>query len=87
MFFIVGNPQAQDYTIQITKALAMTGIDILVNSSLLAEIKKTFQDAKKWNVQQLSRSIWNLFLLLIEYIINLVYKVYWSLTIPAIKVS
>jgi len=47
MFFIVGNPQAQDYTIQITKALAMTGIDILVNRSLLADIKKTFQDAKK----------------------------------------
>jgi len=43
----VGNPRAQEYTIQITKALAMTGIDILVNSSLLADIKKNFQDAKK----------------------------------------
>jgi len=79
MYLIVGNPQAQDYTIQITKALAMTGIDILVNSSLLADIKKTFQDAKKWNVQQLSRSIWNLFLTVNWIHYFLVYNVYFDL--------
>lgn len=48
MFFSVGDPKAQKYTLDMAKALAMTCIDIMLKPELLAKIKAEFEVESQW---------------------------------------
>lgn len=47
ILFISGHPRAQKYTLDQAKALAMTGIELLLDKQLMAKVRKDFEEGMK----------------------------------------